>query len=209
MAGSLYQLRREMEATKEQAEALIALSHEHRFVLWEAVGVSLRGWALAKQERREEGITQIRQGIAATEATGTKLFQPGFFMLLTETCQEAGQPEEGLGALTEAFELASRTGIADYEPELHRLKGGLLLMQDDFDTGHAESCFQRAIEVARKQCAKSLELRATASLARLLAHLGRRDEARSMLAEIYNWFTEGFDTADLLDAKSLLDELSR
>jgi predicted ATPase len=93
-------------------------------------------------------------------------------------------------------------------PELYRLKGELLLLQTDFHAGQAESCFQRSIEVARLQSAKSWELRATTSLARLLAHQGRRDEARSMLADIYNWFTEGFDTADLKDAKALLDQLA-
>jgi len=98
--------------------------------------------------------------------------------------------------------------IRQYEPEMHRLKGELLLRQDHSKAAEAQSCFQRAVEIARKQSAKSLELRATMSLARLLNGQGKRDEGRTMLAEIYGWFTEGFDTADLKDAKSLLNELA-
>jgi predicted ATPase len=101
-----------------------------------------------------------------------------------------------------------QTGERYYESELHRVKGELLMMQDDSNVARPQSCFQRAIEIARKQSAKSLELRATMSLARLLAKYGKRAEAQTMLAEIYDWFTEGFDTADLKDAKLLLDELS-
>jgi predicted ATPase len=111
--------------------------------------------------------------------------------------------------LTQASDLANRTGRSRYEAELYRLKGELLLMRDGSSAVQAESCFQRAIEVASKQGAKFFELRATMSLARLLDGEGHRAEARTILAEIYNWFTEGFDTADLQDAKALLDELSR
>ena len=110
--------------------------------------------------------------------------------------------------LAEEFDLASKTGLAINEPQMYLLKGELLLMQHGSGAAQAESCFQRAIEIARKQSAKFWELRATTSLARLLVRQGRRDQARSMLAEIYNWFTEGFDTADLKDAKALLKELS-
>jgi len=110
--------------------------------------------------------------------------------------------------LTEALATADEYEIRHYEAEMHRLKGELLLRQDDSKLMEAQSCFERAIEIARKQSAKSLELRATMSLARLFAKQGRRDEARAMLAEIYGWFTEGFDTADLRDARTLLDELA-
>jgi predicted ATPase len=233
--AALYQFRGEAGATIEQAEALIALSHEHGFTLREALGVIWRGWALAKQGRKEEGIIQIRQGLAASQATGADLWQPYCFALLAEACGEAGQTEEAFTALAEAFDLMGRTGSAINEPRLYRLNGELLLMQNDSDTRtsqtrfasassglwpagsnsfrpvpnvtQAESCFQRAIEVARKQSAKCWELRTTMSLARLLVRQGRHDEARTMLADVYNWFTEGFDTADLKDAKALLDEL--
>ena len=121
-----------------------------------------------------------------------------------EACQKAGRPDDGLRALTEALTVADKHDGHAFEAEIHRLKGELLLRQDDSNPTEAQSCFERSIEIARIQSAKSLELRATMSLARLLAKRGKREEARAMLAEIYNWFTEGFDTADLKDAKALL-----
>jgi predicted ATPase len=206
----LYFYRREVEATQEKDEAVIALSQEQGFALYKAGGISLRSWALAKQGRRpEEGIAQIRLSLSAILTAGQKTLLPVLFLvLMAEVCGEAGQLEEGLTALTEAFDLVSKTQEHFHEAELYRLKGELLLMQDELSAVQAESCFQHAIEVARQQSAKSWELRATTSLARLVAHQGRRDEARSKLAEIYGWFTEGFDTADLKDAKGLLDELA-
>jgi class 3 adenylate cyclase/predicted ATPase len=227
-AAVLYECRREVEATQLHAEALIAISQERGFTLWEALGISLRGWALAKQKREKEGIALIRQGLAATQATGTELWQPYHLVLLAEAFGDARQPEQGLASIAEAFDLASKTGYAVGEPGLYQLKGELLLMRTDSGPGvsearlpgsfsrrllanaaQAESCFRRAIEIARNQSAKSRELRATISLARLLASQGRGDEAHSMLADIYNWFTEGFDTADLKEAKALLDDLGR
>jgi predicted ATPase len=196
-----------VEATLEQAEAVIALSHEQGFALYKACGITLRSWALAKQGRQEEGIAHIRQGLSAALTTGQGLARSFFLALLAEVCGEAGQPEEGLTALIEAFD-QSKTQEPLYEAELYRLKGELLLMQDDLSAAQAESCFQRASEVARQQSAKSWELRATTSLARLLTSQGRRDEARAMLTPIFNWFTEGLDTADLKDAKALLEELA-
>jgi predicted ATPase len=207
-AAALCQCLREVQATQQHAEALIELSHERGFMLRAAAGVPFRGWALSKQGREQEGITQIRQGLAAAQATGARLWQPDFLAMLAEAYGAAGQPDEGLTALAEGLDLASRTGYAVSEPALYRLKGELLLMRGASNALQAESCFQRAIEIAREQSAKSWELRATTSLARLLGKQGRRDEARSMLAEIYNWFTEGFDTADLKDAKVLLGELA-
>jgi predicted ATPase len=120
-----------------------------------------------------------------------------------------GRLDDGLSALTEALAAAEEREIRHYETEIHRLKGDLLLRQNDSNHAEAQTCFERAIEIARRQSAKSFELRATMSLARLLASQARRDEALTMLAEIYNWFTEGFDTADLIDAKAMLDELSK
>jgi class 3 adenylate cyclase/predicted ATPase len=206
-AATVYQHGREVEATQKQAEALIALSQEQGFTLREKSGVTLRGWALAKHGRSEEGIAQIRHGLEATQEAGGEIWQPEFLALLAEACGEAGQAKEGLAALAVAFDLASRVGYAVIEPVLQQLKGELLLKLDDFHAAEAETCFQRAIEVARIQSAKSRELRATLSLARLLAKQAHRDEARTMLAEVYNWFTEGFDTPDLRDAEALLYEL--
>jgi predicted ATPase len=121
---------------------------------------------------------------------------------------KVGRFDEGLSALTEALMFADQKQDRYCEAETYRLKGMLLLEQDDSNAGEAQRCFQRAIEIARKQSAKSYELRATTSVARLYASQGHRHEARTMLADIYGWFTEGFDTADLKDARALLDELS-
>jgi predicted ATPase len=135
---------------------------------------------------------------------------PAYFtsVWIAEAYLAAGRPREGLEAVTEGLELVQRTGTRIFEAEMRRLKGELLLMGDKNTAVEAARCFGDAIEVARWQGAKSLELRATMSLARLLTKQGRRNEAHTMLTEIYNWFTEGFDTADLKDAKTLLDELS-
>jgi predicted ATPase len=185
---------------------LIALSTEHGFTHWMAQANITRGWAMAKQRRNDEGIAQIQEGLAAFRAIGTEAMRPHALCLLAEASKETGRFDDGLNALTEAMAAADQHGVRHYEPEMHRLKGELLLSQDHSNATEAQSCFQRAIEIARNQSAKSLELRATTSLARLLAKEGRVDEARAMLAEIYGWFTEGFDTADLKDAKALLDE---
>jgi predicted ATPase len=206
-AAELFQFRREAAATQEYAETLTALSHEQGFSQWEAEGVTLRGWALSKQGRTDEGIVYIRQGLAATQSTGAALWQRYFSALMAEACSEAGQPEEGLRTVREGFDLASECALN--EPVLYQLKGGLLLQQDESRAAQAETCFQRAIKVARKQSAKSRELQAMISLTRLYAKQGRTHEAHHMLAEIYNWFTEGFETADLKEAKALLYELSR
>ena len=146
--------------------------------------------------------------MAEFRAIGNKALLPHALCVLAEACIEADLLDQGLGALTEAMAAADEYEIRHYEPEMHRLKGKLLLRQDHPNVAEAQNCFQRAVEVARNQSAKSLELRATMSLARLLAKQGKRDEARPMLADIYGWFTEGFDTADLKEAKALLDELS-
>jgi tetratricopeptide (TPR) repeat protein len=138
---------------------------------------------------------------------GAELLRPYHLCLLAEACMGTGRLDDAKSAVAEAQSIADRTEVSVYEAETHRLKGELL-RQNDLNVAEAQSYFERAIEIARRQSAKSLELRATMSLARLLDKLGHRDEARTMLAEIYGWFTEGLDTADLKDAKALLDELS-
>jgi len=209
-AAVLHCLRREIEATQQQAETLIALSREQGFTLREAVAVADRGWALSQRGRTEEGIAHIRQGLADVRAAGAGAFEARLLTLLAEAYGAAGQAEAGLTALAEAFERISENGssFVDLE-ELHRLKGELLLKQHESRAPEARACFELAIDLARKRSAKSLELRATTSLTHLLSQQGHREEARAMLAEIYGWFTEGFDTADLKDAKALLEELSR
>jgi predicted ATPase len=208
LVGYLRLYRREERAAQETAERLIALSAEHGFTHWMAQATITRGRAMAEQGHDEEGIAQIREGLAAFRAIGTEMTRPYALCLLAEACRETGRLNDGLSALREAMAAADEHEIRQYEPEMHRLKGELLLRQDHSKAAEAQPCFQRAVEIARNQSAKSLELRATMSLARLLAKQGRRDDARTMLADIYGWFTEGFDTADLKDAKALLNDLS-
>ena len=170
-----------------------------------------RGWALAQQGQEEEGIAQIRQGLAASRATGARVGWSYWLALLAEVYGKAGQVEEGLPLLAEALPVVDKTGERFYEAELYRLKGELTLQSSaqspESKVKAAEGCFQKAIEVARQQQAKSLELRAVMSLSRLWQRQGKKDEAHRVLAEIYGWFTEGFDTKDLQEAKMLLQEL--
>jgi class 3 adenylate cyclase/predicted ATPase len=224
-AAALHQFRREAQAAQERAEAVITLSTEQGFPYWLAWGTILRGWALAEQGEAEEGSAQICQGLAAYRAPGGELRRPHFFTFLAEAYEKKGQVEEGLTVLAEALMLMNNTGECYWEAELYRLKGQLTLqrfqvsgskfqVQNSPASGvrspesEAEECFLRAIEIARKQQAKSLELRAATSLARLWQQQDKKAEARALLAPVYQWFTEGFDTADLQDAKALLDELA-
>src|SRR5262249_10021533 len=165
--------------------------------------------ALANQERHQKGIAQIKEGLDASRSIGAELLRPFHLYLLAEACDNAGLLDDALRALEEALAVTDERQIRAFEAEIHRLKGEVLLKQDDSNAAMAQSCYERAMKIARIQGGKSMELRATTSLARLLAKQGHREQARTILAEIYNWFTEGFDTADLKDAKALLDELNR
>jgi predicted ATPase/class 3 adenylate cyclase len=204
--ATLHQYLRHGHATQENAEAAIALSIKHGFPLWCAWGTVTQGWALAAQGQVKEGIALLRQGLRASQATGAALFRTHNLALLAEAHQRAGQSEEGLGTLAQALAIVDQNEECFYQAELHRLKGDLLLQKGGSET-EAKQCFQKAIDVSQHQGAKSLELRATTSLCRLLQLQGKTQEAGKMLAEIYGWFTEGFDTADLLEAKQLLEEL--
>jgi predicted ATPase len=203
--AELYQFRREARQTQEWAEALMTLSTERGFAFWLVSGKMLRGWALVEQGQGKEGIVQIRHGLATWQVMGEALYQPLFRALLAEAYGKVGQTEEGLTVLAEVLADVHTTGLCYYEAELYRLKGELLL-QAAGRGGEAEACFRQALDVARRQRAKSLELRAAMSLSRLWQHQGKRAAARELLAEIYGWFTEGFDTADLQEAKALLEE---
>ena len=173
-----------------------------------ALGSLIRSWALAHQGRAQEGIEQISQGLMTYRAIGAELVRPYFLALLAEAHGIQGEPEEGLALLTEALTLVDTTGERWYQSELYRLKGALLLQQSSSNQTEAESCFHQAIAVAQNQHAKSLELRAARSLARLWQSQGKCQEAYDLLAPVYGWFTEGFDTADLQEAKTLLDALA-
>jgi len=209
MAAIASQHRRDVPATYEHAEAAVALSTAQGFPLYTAYGTSLRGWALAMQGQGEEGMAQVRQGIAAVRATQAALFVPYFCTLLADVSAHLGHTADGLQALAEARTLVEQHEERYWEAEISRLRGVLLLRQRGTPQEEAETWLQRALDVARRQEAKSLELRAAMSLARLWQQQGRRAEARDLLAPLYGWFTEGFDTADLQEAKELLEELRR
>jgi predicted ATPase len=203
--------RREPEPAQELAGALMEVCREQGFALLLAGGRVLSGWGLAAQGRLDEGIVQMRQGLAGWTATGALSHRPYHLALLAEALGRQGHVGEGLAALTEAQALSSATGERFYEAELHRLRGELLLRQPAGGGGaaaEAEACFCEASAVARRQGARILELRALMSLSRLREQQGRPAEVRSPLAEIYCWFSEGFDTPDLRDAKALLEQLS-
>jgi predicted ATPase len=207
-AAYVYQFRRDVLAVHEQAEVVIAFSTEQGFPLWAAFGTSFRGWALAMQGQGEEGITQVHQGIAAYRATGAALYVPHLCTLLAEVSAHLGHPADGLQALVEAHTLVEQHEECWWEAEVYRLRGVLLLRQPGTPQAEAEAWLQRALDVARYQEAKSLELRAAMSLSRLWQQQGKHTEAYELLAPIYGWFTEGFDTADLQEAKTLLDALA-
>jgi predicted ATPase len=200
--------RREAPTVQAQADALLTLATSQGFTFWVEVGTCWRGWALAMQGQSAVGLAQLHQGLAAVLATGWTLGQSSCLVLLAEAAGHAGQVAEGLRLLAEARTAFEASGRGDGLVEAYRLQGELLLQQD---TRHkwveAEACFQRALAVARQQQAKSWELRAAMSLSRLWQQQGKRQEAHNLLAPVYHWFTEGFDTVDLQEAKALLEEL--
>lgn len=212
-AAELHLHRREAQPTRELAQAILALATEHGFPFWLAYGIILSGWALAEQGRTAEGIERMQEGLSAYRATGAELWRPHFLALLAEAYGKAGQAEAGLKTLAEALAMVDRTQERVYEAELYRLKGELTLLQPSREGAgaggrdEAEACFLKAIAIARRQGARSLELRAAMALSRLWRQQGKPAEARQMLGESYGGFTEGFDTADLQEAKALLAEL--
>ena len=207
VAAMFHQLRREGRGVQECAEAAMRLATEQGFPHWVAFGAMLHGWALAHQGRAQEGVEQITQSLMTYRATGAEHLRPYWLALLAEAQGILGEREAGLAMLTEALALVDTTGARWYEAEIHRLKGALLLQRSD-NQAEAENCFHNALDIARNQQAKSFELRAATSLAQLWQQQGKRQEAQDLLAPVYNWFTEGFDTVDLKDAKALLDALA-
>jgi predicted ATPase len=226
-SANLHQLRREVHETRRVAEELLQQAGEQGVTWWLEGGRALRGWALAQQGRWSEGVAQVREGIAGHRASGIEMRQTFQLALLAESLKAGGQIDEGLAVAAEALALVEATGERFYEAELHRIRGELLLLRkagerrpspsepaparppgpDPPALPGAEACFRRALDVARRQGAKSLELRAALSLARLLRDRGRRAEGRRLLAGTFGWFTEGWDTPDLEDARALLEEL--
>jgi predicted ATPase len=198
--------RRETVPTQELAGALMDLCREQGFALLLAGGMILHGWSLTEQGQLEEGLRQMRQGLAAWQDTGALSHRPYHLSLLAEVLAREGQVQDGLTALAEAQTLAEATGERFHEAELHRLRGELLLKQAvEVEESESEACFRRAFAVASRQRAKPLELRAAMSLCRLYQSQGRGAEARPLLAESYGWFTEGFNTPDLQEARAILE----
>jgi predicted ATPase len=209
-ASMVRQYCREAPEVQESAEATTAIGTEHGLSLWLANGLIMGGWALAEQGAWAVGIAQVRQGLTAWVATGAETHRTYFLGLLAEALERGGQIEESLGVLTEALAQMNGTGTVFHAAELHRLQGEFLLRQERIEVAcsEAEACFRRALAIARRQQAKALELRAAMSLARLCQNQNRQTEARPVLAECYDWFTEGFDTPDLQEAKALLEQLA-
>jgi tetratricopeptide (TPR) repeat protein len=207
-ASYIHELRREPQQMLTRAEARLALSLESGYATGRALSEIYLGWADALAGDLDGGIARMRHNMSDLKAAGSELVNDRGCAFIAAALGRMRRYDEGLRTIDAAFQFIERTGQRYYEAELHRLNGELILAQDASNGAPAEQSFRTAIEIARKQRAKSWELRATTSLGRLLAQQGTRDEARAMLADIYNWFTEGFDTADLTDAKALLDELN-
>jgi len=234
-AATFHLSRRERDVVQEQIDATFALSTEHGFRVFLAVAQFHRGWLVAEQGREEEGLTQMREWVAICRDVRADCLIPTYLAWLAEVYGRIGRPAEGLALVSEALAVGRQSGYQYWTAELHRLKGTFTLQagpggvtaksgsrqRESAQADHrsaapgalvernAESCFLEAIEVARRQGAKMFELRAATSLGRLWARQGKAREAHALLADIYNWFTEGLDTLDLSEAKSLLEDLER
>jgi predicted ATPase len=206
-AALLHRWRREVQPTQEQAVALIALATAQGFTLCAACGVLVHGWTRVMQGEAESGLAQMRQALSAIRATGATVPQSLFLGMFADACVHTGQTEAGLHALDEAFAHVATTGERRYEAELHRLQGELLDRHMPGQEEAVETCYQQALTLSQGQGARWLELRAAMSLARLWQQQGKQAEARALLAPVYAWFTEGFDTADLQEARALLEAL--
>jgi predicted ATPase len=230
-AALVHTLCGDLEAAMERVETTILLATEQGVLPWVGRGVMLRGWALAEQGQERTGLAQLQEGLTAWQANGQELGKPFWLGLLGARYAQVGQAEKGLQVIAEALAMAQTRELRVWEAELHRLQGELLLQQaasgrdmaspaeppQSPRTGvratgpshrldAAEACFRQALELARRQQAKSLELRATMSLSRLWQRQGRKQAARRRLEESYHRFTEGFETADLRHARVLLQE---
>ena len=201
-SAALRYYRREPEMARAPAEALVALAEQHGFGDWATAGRVFRG--MVQRSLGDQAVAELE----AEAALISSVLQMLVSATLAQMYVDVGRTDRALHTLDEALARGERTGLLEVEAELHRLKGEAILIRDSQASGEAETCYRKAIEIARGQSAKWWELRATLGLVRLLRDTNRRDEARTMLAGIYNWFTEGFDTGDLKEAKALLDELS-
>jgi class 3 adenylate cyclase/predicted ATPase len=206
-AGMIAVFARDVATVDACSNGCVGLASEHGFAAWAAAGRILQGWADAQRGEATTGIARIRDGLAAAVATGNRINTPFYLTLLAEALALAGKVDEGLATLGDALAEAAASGVRGWNPEIHRLRGDLIGRLPAPDPAKAEDSFRAALAIAREQGTRGHELRAATSLARLWREQGRRTEARDLLAPAYGWFTEGFDTADLKDAKRLLDEL--
>jgi predicted ATPase len=207
LAAAFHLDRRDVQRTECLAREAVTLATEHDFPYWRATGRLWSGWALVQRRDIEKGVTQIQESLAQFRARGDVQTIPHALTVLAQVYGQVGEPQKGLEALAEALVVLERTNERRRAAEVHRLRGELLLSLSGPHRGDAEACFARALAIAREQSARMWELRAATSLARLWADVGERSRAHDLLTPIYGWFTEGFDTADLKDAKELLEEL--
>jgi predicted ATPase len=191
---------------EQRAEGLVAVATDQGFPFYRATGAIFRGWVKARNADASEGLSLLRAGSSAYCATGATAWMPFYNTLLAGACEIAGQIEEGAARLDQALQLVERTGEHWFTAELNRLKGQLLLRQDHPEA--AEELYRKALSIAVEQGAKLWELRAAVSFARLRRDQGHSAEARDVLAPVYGWFTEGFDTPDLKEARALLEALN-
>jgi predicted ATPase len=207
-AALVHQLARSERSHRAFLDELILVATEHRFPQWLACADVMRGYALGVRGETAEGLALIGKGLAEHSAMGASWNQPYYLALLALTNDRAGRTDEAIGLLDTAIEIVERTGERWFEAELRRLQGEWHVAHRQDVCVKAEASFRRAIDVAQNQQAKMWELRASTSLARLWRDQGKRTEARDLLAPIYGWFTEGFDTLDLKEAKALLEDLT-
>ena len=203
------QFRRDVRIVHDQAEAAVTLATEHGFTAWAALATSFRGWAIAMEGRSEEGLAELQRGIADMRAFGAGIWLPFRCTMLAEVFEILGDTRASLQSLAEAQMLVDQTEERWWEAEIYRLQGTLMFRHSMAPLAEVETCLRRALDVARRQAARSLELRAATSLARLWHDQGKHAEARDLLEPVFNWFTEGFDTPDLRDARATLEELAR
>jgi len=215
--GDLYQLLGEDDTASALIEASLRMAQEQGLPYWTARALFIRGLLLAKGGQHDEGLVQMNQGLEAMQTTGAELNRAYFLAQLAETYGQVGQLEVGLAMVAEALHRMEKTEERWWEAELHRLRGALLLVQKGCNdavssnlptVAEAEASLRRALDTARQQQAKALELRAALSLGRLWRRQGRREAAQQLVAEVYAWFTEGFETKDLREARAFLDALA-
>jgi predicted ATPase len=204
----LHQLRRDEATVRAWSERMALIATEQRLALYEALSFFARGWLLATGKSPRSGLSELRQGVDACINLGMRLFEPYHHGVIAEAYWRSGEAQVGMDVLEKAIRFVNTSGLRFWEAELLRLKGTFLTHLAPGEPQETEACYQEALSVARHQQAKSLELRAAMSLTRLWRDQGRRDEARDLLAAVYGWFTEGFDTPDLRDAAALLAELN-